>query len=208
MRFSSSLIAILLTCGIACCVSAQSMQQDLDLLNHKRVQHSRNGMIALGSWATANIAGGAVGYFTAKDKETKHFWEMNLWWNTVNLGLAVPGLIGSLREQKRGTEGWSFERSYKKAQATRTTFLVNGVLDLSYMTAGAFMSFMHTPARPELQPRLRGYGKSMLVQGGFLCLFDLVEYFLHGKNMRRLDPYWQNRGFSLHFGGNGLVLRF
>lgn len=181
---------------------AQS-QASLDDINERRIALSRNGMIALGSWATANIAIGTVGYFTAKTDRWKYFHEMNVFWNAVNLGIAIPGLIGSFKEQKQGL---SFQQIVKKTQQTQTAFLVNGVLDISYITTGFLLRELETPNRPKLQARLEGYGNALIVQGGFLMLFDLVEYFLHKKNSRRLDSHWQN--LTIYPQGMGLGMRY
>jgi hypothetical protein len=54
--------------------------------------------------------------------------------------------------------------------------LFNAGLDVGYMATGAWIWERGLRKGSE---RLEGYGKSLLVQGGFLLAFDLVLYLLH-----------------------------
>ena len=65
-------------------------QQDFNRIN----EHL---MLGLGSYAVANFAISGVGYFTSEDESSKRFHEMNVMWNTVNIGLALPGYIKARR---------------------------------------------------------------------------------------------------------------
>ena len=72
-------------------------------------------MLGLGSYAVANFAISGVGYFTSEDESSKRFHEMNVMWNTVNIGLALPGYIkGASRrtadDQRRTVEGAEKDR--------------------------------------------------------------------------------------------------
>ena len=48
------------------------------------------------------------------------------------------------------------------------------------------------------QARWKGYGTSVMVQGGFLLVFDFVEYFVHRKNGKRLESHWDNLSIRLY----------
>ena len=58
---------------------------------------NENLMLSLGSYALANFAISGVAYFTSEDESSKRFHEMNVMWNTVNIGLALPGYIKARR---------------------------------------------------------------------------------------------------------------
>jgi hypothetical protein len=46
---------------------------------------------------------------------------------------------------------------------------------------------------PTRESRLRGYGNSFIVQGGFLLLFDAVMYGLHKRHHnKKLGPILEN----------------
>lgn len=184
------------------CISSvgHAQKSSLEEFNLKRYHHQRTGMTALTTWASANIATGTMGYFMSDDAESRYFHEMNVMWNTVNLGLG----IAALATNKRPTADLSRAASIKAARKTETIFLVNAGLDVLYMGAGLAMRLNAEGAQnPE---RLRGYGSSLLLQGGFLFIFDGIEYFIHRKIRKaylKKEP-----SISLNSQGLGLSLSY
>lgn len=168
-------------------------QTSLDEINQTRCKHSLNGMIAFSSWTGANLVAGTVGVLTTKG-ETQHFFEMNLYFNAVNLGLAIPGLIGAVKAKRTGL---SFKESVKEVQKVKTVYLVNGVLDLTYITAGFLLREMsrNNSHGIQLKNRLAGYGNSLILQGGFLLIYDFIEFGVHAANGKRLDEHWDKISF-------------
>ncbi len=167
--------------------------QPLDEINATRFRHTKNGSIALTSWAGANIIAGTVGYFTAPAGEWKHFHEMNVYFNIVNIGLGIPGLFAKRSKQM----GLSFEQTVKAQQQIETVYLVNGVLDLTYITAGFLMrETAKNQSSDADRDRWNGFGTSMIAQGGFLLIFDFIKYGIHKHNGKQLDGHWQKLSFS------------
>jgi|VirMetMinimDraft_7_1064189.scaffolds.fasta_scaffold49225_1 hypothetical protein len=179
---------ILILLFIFVTIYTSKAQTSLDEINQTRCKHSLNGMIAFSSWTGANLIAGTVGVLTTKG-ETQHFFEMNLYFNVVNLGLAIPGLIGAVKAKRTGL---SFEQSVKEVQKVKTVYLVNGVLDLTYITAGFLLREMgrNNSNDIQLKNRLTGYGNSLIVQGGFLLIYDFIEFGVHAINGKRLDEHW------------------
>ena len=68
--------------------------------------------------------------------------------------------------------GRSTEEQYK----IQKILLFNAGLDIGYMLGGAYLieRSKNTANNPE---RLRGFGKSIILQGGFLFAYDLITYF-------------------------------
>ena len=64
--------------------------QDLPSFNQARLKTDQRLMLSLGTWAGANITAGTIGWATAQQPELKAFHQMNVMWNAVNLGLAIP----------------------------------------------------------------------------------------------------------------------
>ena len=192
-------INLLATCSIA--------QKSLDDINTTRCRHSLNGMIAFSGWTGANLVAGTVGVASTSG-ELQHFFEMNLYFNAVNLAIAVPGLIGAIKDNPTGL---TFERTVKETQKVKTLYLVNGILDFTYITAGFLLrqigqNYAYDPA---IQNRLAGYGDSFIVQGGFLLLFDFIEFGLHAANAKHLDEHWKKISFQPYGAyGLGLSLRY
>ena len=152
-----------------------SIAQDLTSINKDRQKLSREGMTFLTSWAATNIAGGTTAYYLAKDPEWKYFHEMNVFWNTVNLGLGISGLMS----ERKAKTALNLEQSIKAQKKIERIFLINSGIDLLYIGGGLAMRQMQNAKNPE---RMRGYGNALILQGSFLLLFDGVEYFLHRSN--------------------------
>lgn len=179
-------------------------QVSLDEINKTRCQHNLNGMIAFSSWTATNLTVGTIGVLTTQG-EWQHFFEMNIYFNLINLGIAVPGLISSIKAKRTGL---SFEESVKEVQKVKTTYLVNGVLDFTYISLGFLLREIgkNNYQNIHLHNRLTGYGNSFIVQGGFLLLYDFIAFALHHNNGKRLDAHWKKISFQPS-GAYGLGLR-
>jgi hypothetical protein len=173
--------------------------QDIIDINKDRQKLSREGMTFLTSWAATNIAGGTTAYYLAKDPEWKYFHEMNVFWNTVNLGLGISGLMS----ERKSKTSLNLEQSIKAQKKIERIFLVNSGIDLLYIGGGLAMRQMQNAKNPE---RMRGYGNALILQGSFLLVFDAVEYFLHRSNGFGLKSKKSN--LSLNFNGNSLGLSY
>jgi len=134
---------------------------------------NRTGMFVLGGWALANIISGTTLSFTMKG-EAKYFNQFNALWNTVNLGLAVNGLLNT------GTDTLSLYNSVTGHQTLQNIFVLNAGLDLAYIATGFFLK--EKAKTSEKKELLTGYGNSLLVQGAFLLVFDAAMYFIHQNN--------------------------
>ncbi|MEO0898473.1 MAG: hypothetical protein AAFY71_18820 [Bacteroidota bacterium] len=182
-----------------------SQQEILDEVNQNRIQLSKVGMSVLGSWAVGNMVFSGI----QRSRTTgvnRYFHEMNVFWNVVNLGLAAGGLYGALTED---ASGYSLLDTYTKQQSIEKIFLFNMALNGTYMTAGAWMrerskSFTGDQLRMD---RFKGYGNSLILQGGFLLLFDATNFFLHHY---QAAPKLEKVLSSISVGsqGIGMVIRF
>lgn len=131
------------------------------------------GMYVLGSWALANMAAGACGWATLGG-EKKYFSQMNLFWNVVNLSIAGIALYSNFSTDIISMTGDELLARHLK---TEKLFLINSGLDVGYIGAGFLMR--HLSAKSEKRgDLLKGYGNAVILQGGFLLVFDLVMYFV------------------------------
>jgi len=156
-------------------------------------------MLGLGSYALANFAISGAGYFYSDDESSKRFHEMNVMWNTVNIGLALPGYI----KARRGGQPMTREELLKAQKKTESIFLFNDVLDVGYIAAGIWMREV-APNQLDQENLFKGYGNSLILQGSFLLVFDAVAYYIHhthGKNLPALEKV------SLSTTGLGVGLR-
>jgi hypothetical protein len=157
-------------------------------INNGRLRLTRQGMLTLGGWAVGNLALG--GYFWATNEgASRYFHQMNVLWNTVNLGLATSGYLGA---QPGNAEGLNALETLQAFQSLEKILLFNAGLDVGYVATGLYL---RERGRRRDQQRLRGYGRSLLLQGAFLFLFDLGLYAaIHQKQSQWLET---ERPFAL-----------
>jgi hypothetical protein len=150
--------------------------------NKERQHIDQQLMIGLGTWAVSNFTLSGYGWATAATSQEKYFHQMNVMWNTVNLALAVPGYIRS----KNADLGLNEVQTLAEQRKTQKIFLVNSALDLGYMASGFVLKEQNSTDASK-QAQFEGYGKSLLLQGGFLLFFDLGAYFIHQKHGQKLN---------------------
>jgi hypothetical protein len=103
---------------------------------------------------------------------TRYFHEMNVFWNVVNLGLAGGSLYAVYQSDPAS---FNTLQTIAEQQKIEKLLLFNAGLDVGYIMTGFYLRerSLRTTNKPE---RLKGYGNSLLLQGGFLLLFDLGLY--------------------------------
>lgn len=138
-------------------------------VNKQRIQSQKQAMYVLGAWSAGNIAWGAYGLSTVKSGSERYFHEMNLMWNSINISIATFGLISTIKE-KPVSDGLE---TIKRFHQTEQAFLFNSGLDLAYVMSGLYLREF---GRNRNQDRMIGFGNSIMLQGGFLFVFDLVKY--------------------------------
>lgn len=175
--------------------------QELSSINLKRQKITNIGMITLGTWAIGNMAGSGIMSLN-RQGASGYFHQMNFLWNTVNLGLAASGLYSSMTEEVLLL---SLSESLEAQHRLEKILLLNVGLDFAYMTGGLLM--MERSRRKESQSqRFLGYGRSLLLQGGFLLLFDCGLYAVLSHQGNALVPLIS--GLSIRPDGLGFTYRF
>lgn len=176
----SFLVIIVLLC------SKLMLAQDTAFLtsfNQQRIQTTKKAMVVLGGWAVANIATGLLLAGQTKG-EAKYFHQMNAIWNVVNLGIATMGYLGN---RKLNPASYNWPASIKEQNKIEKIYLVNGALDLAYILGGLYAREYGKNQLPgKEQDRWKGYGSSIIFQGGFLLLYDVVNISLHHKHGKEL----------------------
>ncbi len=158
------------------------------------------GMAVLGSWALANISVGAYGW-SQNTGQRAYFHQMNLFWNTVNLGIAGFALYSNLTSDYALLTG---EELLAKQLQTQRLYLINAAIDVGYVSAGFLLRYLSTK-KPKNEMRLMGYGNSVILQGSFLFVFDLIMY---GILQNQRLGFLQHLSFSPMQDAYGLALTF
>ena len=155
--------------------------QDLAAFNDARLNRNQVGMLVLGSWALLNIGSSPILRANAEGSR-KYFYDMNLYWNLVNLGLAGFGYFNAVT-----TDPSIFDATESlKAQHTMEKILLfNAGLDIGYMLGGLYL-IERGKGSVNHENRFKGFGQSLILQGAFLFAFDLVFYLAHQQGSREL----------------------
>ena len=171
----------------------QNFNQEHDDLNRK-------GMTVLGSWAGANLITNGILLSNASGSD-KAFYQMNIYWNVVNGALAGLGLLQKSKNQANMSPFQSLEEQH----STEKTFLFNVGLDVAYVMGGVYLLEKGNNPTTD-QNQLKGYGQSIILQGGFLFLFDGIMYGVHHSHLKKGRVIFEN----LTFTGNslGVNIRF
>ena len=159
-------------------------------MDKHRIQSQQNGMLVLGTWSLGNIVSGVILKSQTQGSES-YFHQMNALWNSVNLGIAAMGYLKSIKEQPTSDPMAAIEKHLQLEKS----LLFNTGLDLAYITAGAWM-IERSKNQIDLQKmaQLKGFGKSLIVQGSFLFVFDACFYAIASRNSKDLK-----RAVSLFF---------
>ena len=140
--------------------------------NKKQQRTTKTGMLALGSWAVGNFVVSGLSLNQPKD-DRYYFHQMNVLWNTVNVTLAGLGYWQAVRQ---GPER-PLAKTIKSHHSLRRKLLFNAGLDVAYIVGGFYL-LEKAKSDEEQANRWRGYGRSLLLQGGFLLAFDTVLYLV------------------------------
>lgn len=183
--------------GTSAIAQRTDLPADLRQFTQQRIQHQKTLGLTLGGYALANIAVGSIAAGRTTG-ETKYFHQMNVYWNLFNLGIAGVGLLGSRR--KTG-EGETLADAVRQHENMKQVLLINAGLDVAYVVGGAYLR-ERANTKPDRADQLRGYGSAVMVQGGFLLAFDLVNYFMFRNRGDRQERLLLSAGPS----GVGVVL--
>lgn len=196
MNRMKSVILVYVLLSQSAIAQVADYQQDYNKIN----EHL---MLTLGSYAVGNFAISGAGYFAAQDEYTKRFHEMNVMWNTVNFGLALPGYF----KAKKNAGDWDAAEMERQQRKTQSIFLINGAVDIGYIATGIYLR-AEAENRPDESDMFKGYGDSMVLQGSFLFAFDLVAYAIHKRHYNREANTFLNKLSVRSFGqGIGLTVQ-
>jgi hypothetical protein len=157
-------------------ISVQGQTDSLFTFHQSRMNINENAMLVLGGWAAGNILAGTYGNFKAKG-EAKYFHQFNAMWNIVNLGIATFGYFNAINSNPSSMANLEILNDYNSLQSF---LLLNAGLDAAYIMTGFYLK--ERAKNSPSSERLKGYGNSLLLQGGFLLVFDVALYFIHQNN--------------------------
>ena len=154
----------------------------LDSIAKRRNQLNKTNMTILAGWAGVNILQSSISSANATGTD-KAFFKMNTYWNTVNLALAGFGLYSV---KKAMTKKLSLAQNVHAQNQLEKILLFNTGLDVGYVFGGLYLN---ERGQRLTNQQTEGYGKSLVLQGSFLLVFDIVQYYFHHANGKHLNKW-------------------
>ena len=181
-------------------LSSFSQKTDLVKFEKARVRYTKNSMAALAGWSVINIVGSGFATNT-RNKEVRYFHQMNVMWGSINLAISGLSYFGASREKINNPVLADVMRHQNRIEKT---YLINLGLDVVYVGAGLLMN--KTSDNQKNPEKFEGYGNSIMVQGGFLLLYDAIVYSIHHKHGKQLKGI--NDKVSLNAGPGAISLTY
>lgn len=143
----------------------------------ERGRLDQRGFAVLGGWAVSNVL--VSGIATGQTEGSAHYFhQMNIGWGAINLALAGVGYLGARVAVRQPTA--TRAENVRAQLRTENIYLFNAGLDVAYLATGVYLLEKgRNPTAPGSSDRWRGYGQSLLLQGGFLLLFDGFQFATH-----------------------------
>ena len=192
---------LLLLLSIFCTLKSVAQPGLQDSIARERINLNKTHLLILGAWASANIIQGSISASNLTGKD-HYFHQMNVYWNTVNLGLAGAGLLVARKQVSRH---YSLEDNIREQHQVEKILLLNTGLDAAYIMTGLYLHERGVRLNKD-QPT--GYGSSLMFQGGFLLAFDIIQYAANRRNGKFIEnslgkwlvgPTADGLGLSYHF---------
>ena len=198
---------------------AFAQQDSLKAYNANRVSITSHGMEVLGAWGIVNLGTGAFWGWgpsgtqavisvngspvlsTPKSigPEGKYFFQMNTIWGSVNFVTAVLGYTSTQKYKNKKLTAAETLEAQKKIQKI---FFVNGCFDVAYVGTGLYLKLVGDSRN---SPKMKGYGESILMQGGFLLIFDGLMYHAEKGNGSKLRNFLEKHPISFDGRRVGMV---
>ena len=181
-------------------ISFYSVSQPLKEYNQTKNKIDKKLILSLGTWATTNFVVSGIGWATTPKGEAFYFHQMNVLWNSVNIGLAIPGYFSA----RKATTNLTLAATIRKQHQTEKIFLINTTLDVAYISSGLMLR-NEAKTNFEKHNQFNGYGNSLLLQGSFLFIFDLTAYLVHNSHSKKSLNKLMN---SIEMSSTGLGLKW
>ena len=182
-------------CIVLAFIPVLALAQPIVVFNEERLHTDQRLMLGLGSWAVSNFIVSGIGWATVPGGEARYFHQMNVLWNTVNLGLAIPGYLKAKKEVPPHT----LAETMRLQRKTENIFLLNTGLDVLYVSSGFLLRNL-ADKNVVKKDQYNGFGNGMIMQGGFLFLFDLTAYAIHKYHAKHGMP---KASMSIRMSSNG-----
>ncbi|MGZ4033881.1 MAG: DUF6992 family protein [Bacteroidia bacterium] len=164
--------------------------------NKSRNSRTEKGLDVLGAWAIGNLATSSYLYYHSSGSD-KYFNQMNVMWNGANTLIVVASLLPKQKNDMNLTKTLQWQSN------TESVYLASAALDLLYSSLGLYLT---EKAKSDFSnhDKWKGWGNSLIYNGGFLFLFDTSMFIIHKHNGKKL--YNMMEKVNISAGGAGLKI--
>lgn len=150
--------------------------QDNALIRERQdfLKLNRQAMTVLGGWAAGNMVTSGI-LIGQHQGEERVFHAMNIGWNAVNMSIAAWGYFRTPVLIERESSQLD---AIKRQGRYRNILAFNTGLDFAYIAVGLY-AWERGRTSEQHRTLLRGTGKSLLLQGAFLLVFDAIQLGAH-----------------------------
>jgi len=163
------------------------MKKDICIAFIRRMKTLKTAQaVILAIWAGLNVLIGIV-FILQTEAHYFYFFAMNISWNLVNTAVAI---FLYMHHNDVFEKQISFLNQMEYQKHIEKSLVFNIGLDLAFIAIGFSMYYygnIPSAAHPELWV---GFGISVIIQGGFLLIQDMIFYRLHRKNQSIVYSYW------------------
>ena len=164
-------------------LQAFAQKDSLKYYNNLRINTTTHGLEVLGAWGIANTGISAIGWVNSTTPQSRYFYQMNTIWGGADFLTAVLGYTGT---KKLMNKNLSAAELLERQEKLVKVFKINSYFDIGYLGAGAYLTLAGNSRN---SPIMKGYGESILLQGGFLLIFDSLMYKAEKGNSTKLRQF-------------------
>lgn len=192
-----TLLSLLFTALAAAAFAQLPAATELHDFNKSRNTITARGLDVLGGWAIGNVAASSCLYFNTRGSD-RAFHQMNIAFNGVNVLIVGASLL------PRQKNDLGLDKTLQWQSNTESTYIANAALDLLYASVGLYLT-EKAKNDSRYHDRWNGWGAALIMNGGFLFLFDTTMFTLHKHNGKKLYKLMENvnvgtSGLGLHIG--------
>ncbi len=131
-------------------------------------------------WAVANIVLG-IGLQQRQNKVLRGVGMQAISWGAINALIAIIGDGVARLRRSRMNNPYARDITQKETRNLFRALWINGVLDVFYVIGGVLLAL----TRGKTSRLMRGSGWGIVIQGGFLFVFDWLHVWLMNRQTKR-----------------------
>ena len=152
--------------------SFQVNSQDTLSIKSEFYRQQQKSLLLLSSWSAANLIASPIfsNNIYSANTSTDYFHQMNFNWNLINAVIVTASHILVHKDNKKS---WNLDLIHDKKKKAEKSILINMGLDLIYVLSGFALNQAANPNKDNFEIN-KGYGSSLMIQGGYLFLYDAI----------------------------------